>query len=309
MVDFSKKNTKESGGKFADKDWTVNSARWLVNTFKTGFTGIMYEWQATDGAGNDETIQWLLGDADKLNNKLVVNDDGQLEDVDDDNKYQPRTQDPTSQLFNSMEDAGVPLKLLNNIGAAPDGVVGYIFHLVDKPTGKKQMKKLPDGTKVETQYDQTWLIVESIVDSPPKKGAKAGSGKPAVAAAAASATKPVSAKKTKPVVEEEPDEDDQDETENDGLDPITEAAVATIQNVLSSPKKFVLTFNAKQNGGGVTMAQMRSAAIGNGIPKEHKAAGKSDVGKMLGKPDVYVQYDGELWNFDADEGVVSALEE
>jgi hypothetical protein len=292
MVDFSKKNTKESGGKFADKDWTFNGCTWIEETSKSGsFTGIYFK-SELEGVEGTQEKRWLLGDAEKLRNRLRVTDEGTLEDVDDDNPYTPRTNDETSQLFNSLEEAGFIMKVLSNIGSNPGGLDGTTAHLIEKPTGRKQKKN-----GVETQYDQTWLVAESLVEGTGAK--KKTAGKAASVAAAV--------KKGKSAPVEEP-EDDPDDEPADDVDPIEAAAVATIQNVLTGPKKFIPTFNAKQNGGGVTTAQMRQAALGNAIPKDHKGAPKADVSKLLGKPAVYEKYNGELWQFDEDNGVVSAMD-
>lgn len=298
MPRFGKENTREgSGGKFHDKDWTVNDAKWKVET-KGGFVGIFFSADLEDATGHSETKDWLLGGAEALSKKLRVNDDGQLEDVDADNPYVPRKTDETSVFFNSAEDAGVPSRVLDAIGEAPEGLIGYTFHLVERPTGKKQVKKDPKtGQKVETQYDQTILVVdEGGLVASPGKGAAKGSAKSTAAAA------PTGAKKGKPAPEPEPDDDE------DEVDPIEAAAVATIQRVLETPKKFVATYNAKQNDGGVTTGQMRTAALGNAVPKEYSGS-KPQVAKMLAKPDVYEKYNGELWSWDADSGVVSALDE
>lgn len=290
MVDFSKKNTKESGGRFGDKNCTFGGCTWEESTASSGFTGIYFVAKEFETeAGETHEKRWLLGDAEKLRNRLRVNDDGTLEDVDEDNPYVPRVNDETSQLFNSLEEAGVSMKILQNIGSNPGGLDGITAHMVEKPTGRKQKKN-----GVETQYDQTWLVAESLVDAP-KAGAK---GKAAAKPAAAA-----SKKSTKVV---EPEEDEADESD---VDPIDAACIATIQAVLATPKKFVPTYNAKQNGGGLTIAQMRSAALGNAVPKEHKAVSKADVSKRLGKPAIYEQYADELWAFDSDEGVVSAIDE
>lgn len=291
MVDFSKKNTKESGGKFADRDWTFTNCRWEERTAGSGFTGIYFV-SDLEGVEGTQEKHWLLGNAEKLRAKLRVTDDGTLEDVDDDNPYQPRTQDETAQLFNSLEDAGVSGKILQNIGANPSGLDGVTAHLIEKPTGRKQKKN-----GVETQYDQTWLVAESLVDDGNSKGKKA---KPAAgkSAPAATATKG----KTVPVEEEE------EETDG-GDDPVTQAAIATIQAVLAKPKTFVATYNKKQNGGGLTLVQMRTAALGNAVPSEHRMIGKAEISKVLGKPDIYEQFAGELWSFDGDEGVVNVLED
>lgn len=299
MVDFSKKNTKESGGKFADRDWTFTNCRWEDKTAGSGFRGIYFV-SDLEGPDGVQEKRWLLGDADKLSAKLRVapfddrhpENGGTLEDVDDDNPYQPRTQDETAQLFNSLEDAGVSGKILQNIGANPSGLDGTTAHLVEKPTGRKQKKN-----GVETQYDQTWLIAESLVDDGGGKKTKSAAGKSAPAATAKKG-------KPAPVVEEEEEE----ETDG-GDDPVTQAAVATIQAVLAKPKTFVATYNKKQNGGGLTLVQMRTAALGNAVPSEHRMIGKAEISKVLGKPDIYEQFAGEYWSFDSDEGVVNVLDE
>lgn len=302
MPDFSKKNTKESGGKFADRDWTVDEATWLEEARGTkGFVGIYYRWSATDAAGNSENLDWLLGDADKLRSKIVVTDDGILEDVDEDNPYTPRTNDETSQLFNSMEEAGVPMKVLQQIGSNPNAVAGYTFHLVDKPRGYKRKDK--DGN--ETKYDATWLVVgpDGLVSSPDDAKKSKGKSAPATAANAKS--------KAKTAKDEEPEDDD---TDDDGDsagsdDPIEAAAIATVQTVLTSPKKFIPTYNAKQNGGGVTLTQMSTAALGNAVPKEHRGVGKPAVQKLVKDKKFGGKFDGELWSFDAASGVYSTLED
>jgi hypothetical protein len=307
VVDFSKKNTKESGGKFADKDWTFTECKWDEVTNPSGtFTGIYFVSQLEGPEGAQEK-RWLLGDADKLRNKLRVTDEGTLEDVDDDNPYVPRTNDETSQLFNSLEECGVSMKVLSKIGENPGGLNGTTVHMIEKPTGRKQKKN-----GVETQYDQTWLVAESLVESSGGGGAKkTAAGK---AGSASKSTAAATGAEGKPAPVQEPEDEDEDDATDD-VDPIEAAAVAAIQNVLAGPKKFVPTYNAKQNGGGVSLAQMRTAAMGNAVPKELRDIGeaphissKPNVSKLLGKPDVYVKYDGELWSFDADEGIVSAIE-
>jgi hypothetical protein len=297
-LDFSAENTKAAGGKFADMDWTFSNSTWLEETAKSGWTGVYFRSSLVGVDSKTEDKNWMLMGADELRDTygIVVGDDGTLEVIDEDKakQFQPKTSQDTAQLFNSMQAAGVPRKILENIGGNPGGVDGYTFHLVEKPTGKKQTKKV-NGVKVETQYDQTRLVVDAdgLVSAP--GGKKAG--------ASAAASKPA---KGKPAPVEEPEEEEEESADND--DPVEAAAVATIQTVLPNPKKFVGTFNAKQHGGGVTMAQMGAAALGNAIPKEHKGAPKAEVSKLLRKPDIYEKFNGELWNFDSEDGVVSSID-
>ena len=296
MPNFSKANTKESGGKFADRDWTFTNCRWIEETAASGFTGIYFASDLKGVDGKTETKRWLLGDADKLRSKLVVTDDGTVEDVDEDNLYVPRTNDETQQLFNSLEDAGVSAKILANIGANPGGLDGVIAHLVDKPTGRKQKKN-----GVETQYDQTWLVAESLVEG-------SGGGKKKATAVKPSAAAKAKIKAAAAAVEDE-EEPEESEEEEESEDPVEAAAIATIQTVLASPKKYIPTYNAKQNGGGVTTVQMSTAALGNAIPKEHRGVGKPAVQKLVKDKKFGGKFDGELWSFDADSGVYSALDE
>lgn len=309
-LEFTKKNTAEAGGKWHDRDWTFANTAWLEQTAASGFTGIYFHSDLTGPDGAESSKNWLfMSSEDALEQfGLAVNDDGQLEAIDEDKaeKFKQRSSQETTKLFNSMEAAGVPTKILGSIATKPGALDGYTMHLVEQPvlnadgTVRKQMKKNPrTGQKEETNFPQTVLIVESIIAEP---GGKKSGAKSAAAATVAKAKAKAKA------VEEEEEEVEVEEDDADD-DPVELAAIELVQTVLASPKKFVLTYNAKQNGGGVTTVQMAQAALGNALSKEVlKTVKKADVQKRVKDAEFGDRYNGENWTFDPDEGVYSKLD-
>jgi hypothetical protein len=298
-MDFSKKNTVEAGGKWHDRDWTFANTVWLEQTAASGFVGVYYHSDLTGPDGTEQPKNWLFGSAEDVRDQygLVVNDDGQLEEVDEDlaAKFRPKTSQETTKLFNSMEAAGVSAKVLSKIGTDPGAIDGYTMHLIEQGTGKKQMRKNPrTGQKEETNFEQTVLIVESIVAEPGGKKSKASAG-----------AKTQATTKSRKVEEPEEPEESQDEID----DPVEMAAADLVVTVLATPKKFVPTYNARQHDGGVTNIQMATAALGNAIPKDTlKTVKKADVQKRVKDLEFAERYNGELFNFDSDEGVYSKID-
>lgn len=319
LLNFTKKNTIEAGGKYGDRDWTLSGCKWISETAKSGFTGVYFHSDLVGPDGSELPKNWLLMEESELRETfgIQVNDDGQLEIIDEDlaKTFRPKSSWDTVQLFNSMEDAGVPAKILANIEENPGGVDGYTVHMIDKPTGKMQKRKNPrTGQKEDTNFPQTWLVVESIVAEPGGKKSSAKVGGKASATSATSAAAMVAKAKVKAKAAEEEEEEgveEEEEESDEDVSPAEQAAIELVQMVLAASKKkeFIPTYNAKQYDGGVSLSQMGTAALGNAIPKDTlKTVKKADVQKLVRSADFAGKYDGELWAFDSDEGVYSAID-
>lgn len=300
---------KGGGGALNDRTATFRNTRWEERTPQNGGKPnivIVSDMEFEDGSTAEQMwrvglAEWLL-DEKTHQPRAEVNDEGQFIDIDEANPYKIGFSSECGMLFESLEEQGVSAVRMAAIGETPGGIDGVKAHFVKKGTGRTYTAK--QGTRAGQEVEAFTFVVESILedeqaDAKPRSraGTSTGAGK--------TAAKPTTGGgKSKPAPEPEPEDEPAELT--DAEQAALDAAVA----VLADPKGRVKGYSAKVNGGAIHLNQMYLAGSGGAIDKSVKGKVRSDAIALLRKKDFFSRpdLDGTYWNFDADNGLVSAIE-
>lgn len=295
-ISGAKKDMRKGGGLLNNVWGTLDNGRWEERSPKNGGDEYVAWIHDVIVAGEEEPkeLSLRLGKVKDLGEFVHVNEDGQLVTVDDDTDYQISENSSVMKFCNSLEDHGVSATKLANIGDEPNVLSGLKVHIIQRPQA--------DGRTDDKGRPYTDTVVDEVAKPGKGGSAASASGKASSTSAKTGAKK---ASKPAPVEDDEDEEDDtaddEDETDEEEVDPVDAAAITVVETLLATPKKYISTYDADENDGGITTVQIKNASFKVAKGKDKAAVATRAADKAFLKAGAAAG----RWSFDAKNGVVS----
>lgn len=301
----SGRKSKMSKGRLDNAVVKFTNTEWVEDTTKNGKDIVQLATVFIDADGQEHPYNFILGDQ-----KYVRVEDGKLASVDDSRDYQISDKSPAGKMLVSLDDAGFSPKKLDNIGDTPEALDGQWVKV--KQMASTSLKT--DGTPF------TDLIVEELIDEKDATGIgssaktkssnksedkKSGKGKAAGRSSLAGIPAEVESDDDDDDAETAADEDDDDESDDEAeADPIAEAALDTVKQILADPAEYVRNFDEEAADGGISIKQAYTAAFA-AFKGDKKA--KGPVCNLINDPSFHKANakNGE-YQFDSKLGILTA---